>query len=171
MKAQELFYILGTETGEPINRTDNLMLAVNGQKTKVFLKSLFNPKAYKQEESRIIGISEIGSHPIVDNQIQISENISICAFNRNTEELVYFTKTEEPFFRSMDEEVDSEAIIKIIRDEYERLQPQEEEPQLIISEDPIEDIESDENETPIEEELEEEQLEEEIEEKSDFHVE
>lgn len=176
MKTQERIYVLGTESGENINTTDNLLLAINGTKTKILLKSLFAPNCYKQGEASIKGISILGEFPIVENHIQISENMNICAFNRNSEENVYFIRTEIPFLQNEDKECNKEEIINIITAEYNSITPKEEELEETEEEESEpsqmeEELELDEEELELEEVTTEEEIPEILnKEESDFHV-
>jgi hypothetical protein len=135
MKISEKIYKLGNEKGEKINTTDNLIVCINGIQTRILLKTLF--QVYKQEEDRIKGYSFLGNYPVVDDCIRVSDNISICAINKNTDDIIYITRVHEPFFQMMDKESDTESIVKILEEEWSRIKPKSIIDEVIVEEEAV----------------------------------
>lgn len=130
MKVKERIYILGTESGNKINATDNLLVEINDLPTGILLRSLF--ESYYQTDSDIKGHSFLEQYPIEDGRIIISPEIGISIINKNDDQHVYFTQYKSPFIEKGERESDVDGKINNIKETWEKIKPKEEEEEIII---------------------------------------
>lgn len=154
MKAKQKVFILGTESGNKINETDTLLVAINDIPTRIKLRSLF--ESYVQGTGDIKGHSFLSECEIDDGRIVVSENIHISIVDKNDDQNVYFTKMKEPFIQMSDIETDRDAKIVQLEEEWEKVKPQEEGTEIIVKVDEPEIITEAEAESLVEEEEQEE---------------
>jgi hypothetical protein len=129
-KVEQRVYNLGTESGNKINETDNLLVAINDITSKITLKSLF--ESYKQGTSDIKGHSFLYEYPIEDGRIVISDSISINIVNKNDDQNIYFTSVKEPFIQGADVVTDKDGLLAILEAEMIRISPVVEREEEII---------------------------------------
>ena len=130
MKVKERVYFLGTESGNKINPTDNLLVEINDISTKILLKSLF--ESYLQSDSDIKGHSFLSEYPIEDGRIMISPEIGISIINKNDDQHVYFTQYKSPFIEKGERESDVDGKINMLKETWESLKPKEEGEEIIV---------------------------------------
>lgn len=114
MKAEQKVLRLGSESGNPISITDNILLVVNGVKTG--LKAIDFFKRYEQEEHCIVGYSIFGDKTLLNNVIQVpapdNTNIQVNFWNKNTDEEIFISLIKNPMFQLGDREIDEQASIE-----------------------------------------------------------
>lgn len=127
MKAEQKVLRLGSESGNPISITDNILLVVNGVKTNLKAMDFF--KRYEQEEHCIIGYSIFGDKPLLNNVIQVpapdSTNIQVNFWNKNTDEEIFISLIKNPMFQLGDREVDEQSAIEKLIAEVLKQKPEE----------------------------------------------
>jgi hypothetical protein len=149
MKIQEKIYCLGSMSGNKMEKDDELLVAINGQRTRLIASEIFG--SFKQREASIKGHSIIGEFPIVENRIEVSKDILVSFFSDKLEEEILLTRFEYPLIQNSDMEIDGDVVIEKLK---ELLPAEEGEIKVEIEENEINLETGLEEETKVEEEAE-----------------
>jgi len=131
MKVEEKVYTLGSQSGKALNKTDNLLLAINGVRTELPVREFFS--SFSQNDDSIKGHSFFGEFPIEDYRIVLSDLIQISLWNKNSDEEILITGYKFPLVQKADMETPGEVLLDKIQQLYDEMQnPDEEEREIKV---------------------------------------
>lgn len=121
---EQKIYLLASQTGNNISKTDNLIVCLNGERSEIKLVDLFKHE-YTQTEESVKGYSLLSLYELREGMIVVKfdeSEVDVSLINKNTDEQIFFSRIKNPLFQMPDKKLEEETFLFLIFNEVERLE-------------------------------------------------